>query len=101
MCCLEETSLTPPAARALTLDLSIVCSLFMLFLRLPSFVFNSLQPLFPKHPGGGWSRVIAGVYPAPSVQYPASRTASTDNETVPPQVPLESTLAKVYQNKAL
>jgi hypothetical protein len=27
--------------------------LFALFSALPSFVFNRLQPLFPKHPGGG------------------------------------------------
>jgi hypothetical protein len=27
--------------------------LFALFCALPSFVFNRLQPLFPKHPGGG------------------------------------------------
>ncbi len=56
----------PPVTLALTLDLSISCRLFPLWLRLPSFVFNSLQPLFPKcrgvasadplggHPGGGY-----------------------------------------------
>src|SRR6266446_312764 len=26
----------------------------MVFFRRPSFVFNSLQPLFPNHPGGGY-----------------------------------------------
>jgi hypothetical protein len=52
LCYLEETSLTLPATPALTLALSITCSLFSLILKLPSFVFNSLQPLFPKHPGG-------------------------------------------------
>ena len=26
---------------------------FALFFSLPFFIFNSLQPLFPKHPGGG------------------------------------------------
>src|ERR1700732_600651 len=29
------------------------CSLLPLFWKLPPFVFNRLQPLFPKHPGGG------------------------------------------------
>ena len=52
-CYLEQTALTPPAAPALTLVLSIAWSLFTFFFRLPPFVFNSLQPLFPKHPGGG------------------------------------------------
>src|SRR5216683_2893215 len=28
--------------------------LFALFFALPSFVFNRLQPLLPKHPGWGW-----------------------------------------------
>jgi hypothetical protein len=28
--------------------------LFALFSALPSFVFNRLQPLFPKHPGWGY-----------------------------------------------
>jgi hypothetical protein len=30
-----------------------LCPLFALFSALPSFVFNRLQPLFPKHPGWG------------------------------------------------
>src|SRR4029077_14546395 len=53
VCCLKEPSLVPPAALALTLDLSIACSLLASVLDPSSFVFNRLQPLFPKHPGGG------------------------------------------------
>src|SRR6266446_8622509 len=53
LCYLEETSLTPPAPPALTLVVSIACSLFVLFFRLPSFVFKRLQPLLPKHRGWG------------------------------------------------
>ena len=33
------------------------CSLFALSFRLRSFIFNHLQPLFPKHPGGGISAI--------------------------------------------
>src|SRR6266851_1911691 len=58
-CHLEETSPTPPSAPALTLVLSIAWSLFAFFFRLPSFVFNSLQPLFAKHPGWGYPFVAA------------------------------------------
>src|SRR3984893_11658767 len=57
-CYLEETSQTPPAAPPLTLDPSIPCSLLPLFLRLPSFIFNSLQPLLPKT--GGWGMPLQG-----------------------------------------
>ncbi len=35
-------------------NLQPLCLLFALFSALPSFVFNSLQPLFAKHPGGGY-----------------------------------------------
>src|SRR6266436_3624967 len=34
-------------------NLQPLCLLFALFSALPSFVFNSLQPLFAKHPGWG------------------------------------------------
>src|SRR6267143_1618462 len=61
-CYLEETSHTPRIAPALTLDLSISCSLLALFLQLLSVVFNSLRPLFPKHPGWGYP-VVAAVAP--------------------------------------
>src|SRR5580765_5109234 len=46
---------TPPDSlqTELTPFLPCPCSLFAVILRLPSFVFNSLQPLFPKHPGRG------------------------------------------------
>jgi len=53
LCYLEETSLALPAAPALTLAFSIACSLLALFFGCLSFVFNSLQPLFPKYRGGG------------------------------------------------
>src|SRR5260370_13866537 len=59
VCYLEETSPTPPAAPPLTLVLSIACSLFTFFFRLPSFVFNSFQPLFAHHPGWGYTFVTA------------------------------------------
>ena len=52
-CCLEERSPTPHATLALTLDGSTSCSLLPVFFRRPSFVFNHLQPLLAKHPGGG------------------------------------------------
>ena len=38
---------------------SAACSLLPLFLRHPSFVFNSLQPLFQKHPVGYTSHSLA------------------------------------------
>ena|SRR5713226_6651797 len=38
--------------------------LFALFSALPSFVFNRLQPLFAKHPGGGY----------PELQLPGQKT---------------------------
>src|SRR6266436_9608674 len=37
-----------------TLLLSNACRLFAVSCELPSFVFNRLEPLFQKHPGGGW-----------------------------------------------
>ena len=38
----------------LSLLLLVDCSLFALSFRTPAFVFNSLQPLFAKHPGWGY-----------------------------------------------
>jgi hypothetical protein len=35
------------------IGLPLLCPLFPLFSALAPFVFNRLQPLFPKHPGGG------------------------------------------------
>jgi len=35
-------------------NLQPLCRLFALFSALPSFVFNRLQPLLPKHPGWGY-----------------------------------------------
>src|SRR6267378_5344124 len=58
-CYLEQTSHTVPTTQAVTLALSISCSLLLLLLQLPSFVFNRLRPLFPKHPGGGWIVCVA------------------------------------------
>ena len=49
-CYLEKTSPAPPATPPLTLDPSIACSLFALSFQLPSFVFNRLPSLSPKHP---------------------------------------------------
>ena len=51
---IEETSPAACTAPALTLALSITCSLFVLLPQLVSFVFNSLRPLFRKHPGWGY-----------------------------------------------
>jgi len=50
---ISNKPLPPLRHSTLTLDPSISCSLFVLFFRLPSFVFNLLQPLFAKHPGWG------------------------------------------------
>ena len=36
-----------------------LCRLFALFFALACFVFKSLQPLFPKHPGGGYLRLFS------------------------------------------
>src|SRR5260370_36043121 len=59
VCYLEQTSLIPPVAPALTLYLSISCSLFLFSFQRRSFVFNSLQPLFPKHTGWVYPLVTA------------------------------------------
>src|SRR5712692_10266843 len=40
-------------------QLAASLSLLPFFFRLPSFVFNRLQPLFRKHPGGGYQDVRA------------------------------------------
>jgi len=74
LCYLEETSLTLPAAPALTLAFSITCSLSTFFFRLLPFVFNSLQPLFQKHPGGGYlcdtlATSASPRYPSPSLLF--------------------------------
>ena len=53
--------------------LSSVCSLFALFLRPPSFLFSNLEPLFAKHPGGGYLNTSAPSLVPPSH---ASRGAS-------------------------
>jgi len=52
-CYLEQTSRAARTPPALTLALSIACSLFVLLPQPVSFVFNSLQPLFQKHRGWG------------------------------------------------
>ena len=72
--------------------LSSVCSLFALFLRLPSFVFSNLEPLSAKHPGGGYPtpplrasfprhmRHVAPLSPVPSVDcayFPSPRGCTT------------------------
>ena len=77
LCYFEETSHTGPIKPALTLALSICCGLLVLCRRGPPFVFNSLQPLFPKHPGVGvpyTSRYLSlGRPSAPCQQAPKSQ----------------------------
>jgi hypothetical protein len=73
LCYLDETSLTLPAAPALTLAFSIACSLFPLIPQLLSFVFNTLQPLFPKTPGWGVPRIS---FQLPTAHYPPLTTRS-------------------------
>jgi hypothetical protein len=41
------------ADNTLTLVFSVACSLFACSKYLRPFIINTLQPLFPKHPGGG------------------------------------------------
>src|SRR5712671_4732659 len=48
-----------PFFTKLTPFLRCACSLLPLFLRVPSFVFNSLQPLLPKT--GGWGGLAQGI----------------------------------------
>jgi hypothetical protein len=48
VCYLEQTSLTAPAIPALTLDLSISCSLFCFAQKVNSFGIKQIQPLFAK-----------------------------------------------------
>ncbi len=48
VCYLEQTSLTAPAIPALTLDLSISCSLFCFAQKVNSFGTKQIQPLFAK-----------------------------------------------------
>jgi hypothetical protein len=79
-CYLEETSHTALSTPALTLGPSISCSLFVLFLHAPSFVFNSLQPLFPKHPGWG---IPDEALPLKSATYKLFRGAPVCNSVTP------------------
>ena len=51
--CILDTDHT--SRHQLSSFLSIHWSLFALFFHTPPFVFNSLRPLFRKHPGGGTS----------------------------------------------
>ncbi len=50
---------------------SSICSLFVHLLPLPSFVFSSLEPLFAKHPGGGYPT------PPPGASFPPSHAPRT------------------------
>jgi len=54
VCCLEETSLTPPAAPALTLDGSYCYKLFVVAENINSFGIKQIQTLCTKHPDGGY-----------------------------------------------
>ena len=56
----RQITITRPLPTKLTPLLRYSCSLLPLFLRVPSFVFNSLQPLLPKTGGwGGLTQVIS------------------------------------------
>src|SRR5882757_2975205 len=48
----RQITLPRPSFTKLTPFLRCACSLLPLFLRVPPFIFNSLQPLLPKT--GGW-----------------------------------------------
>src|SRR6266436_7513833 len=82
-CYLEKTSPTPPATPPLTLDPSIACSLFALSFQLPSFVFNRLQPLSPKHPG--WGALCGKLFRLDFVRQ--KKYCSTAKSPVRPQLP--------------
>src|SRR5580765_5429947 len=49
----RQVPLSVPRPTNLTPLFRYPCSLFALFFQPLPFVFNSLQPLFPKHPGWG------------------------------------------------
>src|SRR5216683_8186713 len=52
-----------PANPFVCIGLEPLCRLFLLFSALVSFVFNRLQPLFPKHPGWGYLLGNSSVVP--------------------------------------
>jgi hypothetical protein len=55
----HESRVTSHKSRPFIL-LEPLCRLFGLFSALVSFVFNRLQPFFPKHPGGGYPDISEG-----------------------------------------
>ena len=55
----RQTIITRPLRTKLTPLVQYSCSLLPLFLRVASFVFNSLQPLLPKT--GGWGGLAQGI----------------------------------------
>src|SRR5258708_3716374 len=58
----RQIILPRPSPTKLSPLLRYSCSLLPLFLRVPPFVFNSLQPLLPKTGGwGGLAQVVSGV----------------------------------------
>jgi len=54
-CYLEQTCPTPPITSALTLGLSISCSLLVVSKKVISFGIKQIQPLFANHSGWGTS----------------------------------------------
>src|SRR5712691_3033359 len=56
----RQLTLPPHPPAKLTPSPSYSCSLFALFSALPSFRINHLQPLFVKHPGGGYRDASMG-----------------------------------------
>ena len=54
-CAFPSPRVLKPANSFVCIGLEPLCPLFLLFSTLVSFVFNRLQPLFRKHPGGGVS----------------------------------------------
>src|ERR1700740_1388769 len=74
--------------------------LFALFFVPASFVFSRLQPLLPKCRGWG---IPTPSPPQPSRPLPLCVILCSRGpiEGTAPQAPLESTLAKLYQNKQL
>src|SRR5260370_40216966 len=79
--CILDADHTP--RNQLSPFLSILWSLFALFFHTPPFVFNSLQPLFRKHPGGGtlyksplWNQQLPASFFRPCLQgsYPSRQS---------------------------
>jgi hypothetical protein len=90
---LSPTKLTPL--------LRYSCSLLPLFLRAPSFVFNSSQPLLPKTGGWGYLQHSISVFAARSFgsRYPLTPLAATHTKNSPLS-PLAATHTKTPSCKS-